>query len=149
MNTFLWLLLKIDQKCIPLNDNIVWYKSYRVIKDLPSSDRFFLFNVPKYLSTKLLYFLYPQIFCVFEIYHEKNPWNLKSFFVKISPLRIFSSYCFKFFQVITSVFYLTKFQSYSMTSFHKKRVNWGYGALRLQTCFIVGENMRKQVPSKN
>ena len=46
-NTFLWMLPKIEQKRISLNDNIVWCKNSRVVKDLSNSGTFILFNVPK------------------------------------------------------------------------------------------------------
>ena len=58
MNTFLWLLPNMEQKCIPLNDNIIWCKDSRIIKDLSNSGRFFLLGVPKYLITKLFSTLY-------------------------------------------------------------------------------------------
>ena len=60
-NTFLWLLPNIEQKRIPLNDNIVWSKYYRVIKDLSKSGSLFLLNAPKYLGASLFYSLYVQI----------------------------------------------------------------------------------------
>ena len=52
-NTFLRLLLNIEQKRIPLNDNIVSCKNSRIIKDFS----FFLLGLPKYLGTKLYYFI--------------------------------------------------------------------------------------------
>ena len=61
-NTILWLLPNIEQKRIPLNDNIVWCKNFRVVKDLSNSDSFFLLN---YLSTKPFYSLYAQIPSIF------------------------------------------------------------------------------------
>ena len=51
-NTILWILPNIEQKRIPLNDNIVSYKN--------SSGSFFLSNVPKYLSTKHFYTFHEQ-----------------------------------------------------------------------------------------
>ena len=54
-NTVLWLLPKIEQKRISLNDDIVWYKNSRVIKDLSNSNSFYLISVPKHffiLSTR-------------------------------------------------------------------------------------------------
>ena len=40
--------------------------------------------------------------------------------------------------------YLTHFQRHLMTYFHKKRVTFDCGSLRLQTCFVTGENLRNQ-----
>ena len=33
-NTFLWLPPNVEQKRIPLNDNIVWCKHFKIINDL-------------------------------------------------------------------------------------------------------------------
>ena len=63
--TILWLLPNIEQKRIPLIDNIVWYKNSRAIKDLSNSGSFFLLSVPKYLGTKHFYTLYAQISRIF------------------------------------------------------------------------------------
>ena len=49
-NTFLWLHPNIEEKRIPLNNNIVWGKKSRVIKDLLINDSFFLNQVT--LNTK-------------------------------------------------------------------------------------------------
>ena len=38
-DTILWLLPEIEQKRIPLNDNIVWCKNPRVIKDFSNSGK--------------------------------------------------------------------------------------------------------------
>ena len=46
-NNFLWLLPKIEEKCISLNDNIVWCKNSRFIKDLLNIGSFYLFSVSK------------------------------------------------------------------------------------------------------
>ena len=54
-STFWWLLPKIEQKRIYLNDNIVLCKKSRVVKDLSNSSSFLLFSVPKHffiLSTR-------------------------------------------------------------------------------------------------
>ena len=51
-NISLQLLPNIKQKRIPLNDNIVWSKNSRVIKDLSESGSFFLSNIPRCLGTK-------------------------------------------------------------------------------------------------
>ena len=40
-NTVLWILPNIEQKRIPLNDNIVSYKNSRIIKDSSNSGSFF------------------------------------------------------------------------------------------------------------
>ena len=60
-NTISWLLTNIEQKCIPLNVNIVWCKNSRVTKELSKTDSFFLLNVPKYflfsLRANVTYFL--------------------------------------------------------------------------------------------
>ena len=55
----------IEQKRIPLNDNIVCSKYFRVIKDLPKSGSFFLLNAPKYLGARLFYSLYAQTLRIF------------------------------------------------------------------------------------
>ena len=93
-NTSLWLLPNIEQKRIPLNDNIVWCKCSRDIKNLSKSGSLFLLNAPKYLGARLSEtFLYSQRarFYVFsEMYSsqkktkqtKKNPWNLKGFIAK-------------------------------------------------------------------
>ena len=64
-NTILWILPNIEQKRIPLNDNIVWYKNSRVIKDSSNSGSFFLSNVPKYSGTKHFYTFHEQTWLIF------------------------------------------------------------------------------------
>ena len=64
-NKFLWLLPNIEQKLIPLNDNIVWCKYSRVIKNLSKSGSFFLLNAPKYLGARLFYSLYARTLRIF------------------------------------------------------------------------------------
>ena len=66
-NTILLLLsnTNIEQKPIPLNDNIVWCKHSRVVKDLSNSGSLFLLSFPKYLGTKVFYSLYAQISRIF------------------------------------------------------------------------------------
>ena len=64
-NTFLLLLPNIEQKRIPLNDNIVWCKRSRVIKDLSKSGSFFLLNASKYLDARLFYSFYAETLCIF------------------------------------------------------------------------------------
>ena len=64
-NTFLCLLPNIEQRPIPLNDNIVWCKYSRVIKDLSKSGSLFLLNAPKYLGARLFYSLYVQTYTYF------------------------------------------------------------------------------------
>ena len=49
-NTSLWLLLNIEPKCSSLNDDIVWWKYSRIVKDLSSDGRF---------GTKLIGFYSP------------------------------------------------------------------------------------------
>ena len=39
LNTILWLLPNIEKKRIPQNDNIVWFKNSRIIKELSKSGR--------------------------------------------------------------------------------------------------------------
>ena len=78
-------------KRIPLNDNIVWCKYSKVIKDLSKSGSFFLIKCPEILRERdFFYFLYAQTLRIFwnVFLSKKTPWNLKGFFVKISPLRI-------------------------------------------------------------
>ena len=87
-STFLWLLPNIEQKRIPLNDNIIWCKSSTVTKDLSNSDRYLTSLLT--LRANLTYFLK-------NIPHKNKSWmassqrwssqNLKGFFAKISPLR--------------------------------------------------------------
>ena len=47
LSTSLWLLPNIEQKCIPLNYNIVWCKNSRVVIDLSNNGSFSLLTVPK------------------------------------------------------------------------------------------------------
>ena len=47
-------LSNLKQKRIPVNDNIVWCKYSRVIKNLSKSVRFVLLNAPKYLGARIL-----------------------------------------------------------------------------------------------
>ena len=89
-NTFIWLLPNIQQKLIPLKDIIVWCKHSRVIKDLSKSGSFFLLNAPKYLGARLFILSTCKLYVFSEIIGfalKKNPWNVKVFFVKKSPLR--------------------------------------------------------------
>ena len=60
LNIFLWLLSNIEQKRIPLNDNIVWCKKSSATKDLSKCGNIFWLNAPKYFGTKLFYSLYAQ-----------------------------------------------------------------------------------------
>ena len=65
LNTFLWLLPNIEQKCIPLNDNSVQCKHSRIIKDLSKSGSLFLLNAPKYLGVRHFYSFYRQTLRIF------------------------------------------------------------------------------------
>ena len=47
LNTFLWLLPKIEQKRVSSCDKIVWCKNSRVAKDLSNKWQIFLFSVPQ------------------------------------------------------------------------------------------------------
>ena len=89
-NTFLWLLPNIEQKCLTLNDNLVWYKCSIVIQDLSKSETFFLVNPPKYLGARLIYSLDGQALRIFwNLFvfekKKKNLGNLKGFIGKITP----------------------------------------------------------------
>ena len=64
-NTFLWLLPNIEHKRIPVNDNIVWCKYSRGIKNLSKSGSCFLLNYPKYLGATLFHSLYAQTLRIF------------------------------------------------------------------------------------
>ena len=46
----------MEQKRIPLNDNIIWWKYSKSIKNLSKSEKFFLSNAPKYLGARLFLF---------------------------------------------------------------------------------------------
>ena len=82
-NTSLWLLPNIEQKRIPLNDNIVWCKYSRVIKDLSKSGSFFLLNSPKYLGARIFYSLYVQTLLIFwNVYFSKKNRETKTFLCK-------------------------------------------------------------------
>ena len=84
---------------LPFNDNIVWCKYTRVIKDLSKSGSFFLLNAEKYFGARLFYSLYAQTLRIFwnvlslkkkkkKKKKKKSPWNVKGFFFKTSSLRI-------------------------------------------------------------
>ena len=89
-NIFLWLLPNIEQKRIPLNDNIVWSKYSKVIKDLSKRWKLFLIKCPEILRRETFLFFLHANFTYFLKYIplKKTSWNVKGFFVKISPLRI-------------------------------------------------------------
>ena len=80
-STFLWLLPKIEQKRIYLNDKIAWCKKSRVVKDLSNSGSFFLFSVLKHffiLSTRkfhvfLKIFLTKKIIILERLVCEDKP----------------------------------------------------------------------------
>ena len=76
-NIFLWLLPNIEQKRIPLNDNIVWCKYSRAIKDFSKSGSYFLLNIPKYLGARLFYSLYAQTLRVLwnVFFYKKKSWK--------------------------------------------------------------------------
>ena len=56
----------IQQKRIPLNDNIVWCNYSRVIRDLSKKGSFFLLNALKYLGARLFYSIYVQKLLIFK-----------------------------------------------------------------------------------
>ena len=62
---FVMVVPNTDQKRIPLNDNIAWWKYSSVSKDLLKSESFFLLNAPKYLDARLFYSFYPQTLRIF------------------------------------------------------------------------------------
>ena len=106
-DTFLWLIPKIS-----LNDNFVWCKNSRVIKDLSNSGSFFLFSVPKLFlilsARKFDVFLWKyslqkksvkleRLLCKdksSQKFHESYSWrNLQwSSYHLIQPLRLESKY---------------------------------------------------------
>ena len=72
LNNFLWLLPKIEQKRISLNNNIVRCKNSSVIKYLSNSGSFFLFSVSKH------FFILSSFYSKFHVFlknipHKKNP----------------------------------------------------------------------------
>ena len=96
-NTFLWLLPNIEHKRIPVNDNIVWCKYSRGIKNLSKSGSCFLLNYPKYLGATLFHSLYAQTLRIFwNVFLEKKSVKFKRFFVKINPLRVSKLKCLVF-----------------------------------------------------
>ena len=82
-NTFLWLLSKTHSEHIPLNDNIVWYKYSRVIKDLSKKGSFFLLNTPKYLGARFFILSTRKLYVFSEMYSsQKKSVKLKRFLCK-------------------------------------------------------------------
>ena len=57
--------LGTEHKWIPLNDNIVWCKYTRVIKNFSKSGSFFLLNAQKHLGVGPFYSLYTQTLRIF------------------------------------------------------------------------------------
>ena len=53
LSVFSTPFLVAEHKRIPLNDNIVWCKYSRVIKNLSKRGNFFLLNAPKYVGARL------------------------------------------------------------------------------------------------
>ena len=78
----------LNRNAFLFNDIIVWCKYSTVIKDFSKSGSFSLLNAPIYRSQIFLFSL-RELYVFFKMYSsQKNSWNLKAFFVKISPLRI-------------------------------------------------------------
>ena len=65
---------KLSRKHIPLNDNIVWCKYSRVIKDLSKKWSFFLLNTPKFLGGRFFILSTRELYVFSEMYSSKqNP----------------------------------------------------------------------------
>ena len=64
----------IERKRIPLNDNIVWCRYSRFIKDLSKGGSFFLLNAPKYLSARFFILSSRKFYVFSDMYSsEQNP----------------------------------------------------------------------------
>ena len=63
---------KIEQKHIPLNDNIVWCKYSRAIKNLSKKGSFFLLNAPKYLGARFFTLSTRKLYVFSEMYSSQK-----------------------------------------------------------------------------
>ena len=112
--------------------------------------KLFLIKPPEILRHETFLFFLHADFTYFLkwIPFKKIPWNLKSFFIKISPLRIFQIHYFKlnclFFKIPT-------WQNFKIRERHNfiKTVNRDYGIWGHQICFVKGKSSRKQALSKS